>query len=165
MKISELLSVKSVLESIVQQHNHGGWQVLAEGKPKPVHAPQREIILRTGSDFVNTYDKIAKIPSAITKFETFKNMKSDPATLTKPLGSADKLFTPDSPLGRSVPSLRHIHITHDISLVYRIHGSNPTYVDLYGFYTHDDLGSAPGGGSKPRTLTRMAGHFRDEVFR
>ena len=164
MKIYELLSVKSVLESIIQQHSTGGWQVLAEGKPKPAQTPQRQIILRTGSDFRNTYGKIAQIPSAITKFETFKRMKSSLETLTTPFGSSDKLFAPDSPLGRSVPSLRHIHITHDISLVYRIHGGNPTYVDLYGFYTHDDLGSAPGGGSKPKTLNRMAGHFRDQVF-
>lgn len=35
MKIYELLSVKSVLESIIHQHANGGWQVLAEGKPKP----------------------------------------------------------------------------------------------------------------------------------
>jgi mRNA-degrading endonuclease YafQ of YafQ-DinJ toxin-antitoxin module len=164
MKISELLNPKTIVESIVNQHLQGKWWTLAEAKfVQP--AQKRQIILRTGSDFANTYGKIAKIPSAITKFETFKNMKSNPATLTTHLGSSDKLFTPDSPLGRSVPSLRHIHITHDISLVYRIHGSNPTYVDLYGFYTHDDLGSAPGGGNKPRTLTRMAGHFRDEVFR
>ena len=164
MKISELIQSRSIIESILTQHTSDNWEILSEAKPRAVTQAPRQIILRTGSDFRNTYSKIAQIPSAITKFETFKRMKSSPETLTTQFGSSDKLFTPDSPLGRSVPSLRHIHITHDISLVYRIHGGNPTYVDLYGFYTHDDLGSAPGGGSKPRTLNRMAGHFRDQVF-
>lgn len=164
MKISELIQSRSIIESILTQHTSGNWEILSEAKPRAVTQAPRQIIFRMGGDFQKTYSKIAQRPSALTKFEMFRRMRSSPETLTTPLGSSDKLFTPDSPLGKSVPGLRHIHITHDISLVYRIHGSSPTYVDLYGFYTHDDLGSAPGGGSKPRTLSKMATQFSNEVF-
>ena len=37
--------------------------------------------------------------------------------------------------------VRHAHLTSDISIWYRVHGKNPTLIDLYGLYSHDDSGT------------------------
>jgi mRNA-degrading endonuclease YafQ of YafQ-DinJ toxin-antitoxin module len=163
MRLFEVFEPRSVTETIIRDFYRNSW-VICEAKPQnPQNTGERNIVIRQGPDFDKTFQKISQRSSAVNKFEQFKQMKQDPMQLMTPMGANDKLFEPSGILGREIPSLRHVHITHDISLVYRIHGANPTYVDLYGFYSHDDLGTAPGGGSKKRmqqaVADRLSRHF------
>jgi hypothetical protein len=160
MRLFEVFDPHSVTKTIIRDFYRNSW-VICEAKPqKPQSSDNRNVVIRQGPDFDKTFQKISQRASAVNKFEQFKKMKQDPKQLMMPMGANDKLFDPGGILGREIPSLRHIHITHDISLVYRIHGANPTYVDLYGFYRHDDLGTAPGGGSKNRIQQTVADRLR-----
>lgn len=53
--------------------------------------------------------------------------------------------------------VRHAHVSSDISIWYRIHGRNPTYIDLYGLFSHDESGTGqPANMRKQKNLvTRM----------
>lgn len=54
-------------------------------------------------------------------------------------GSKDQHFVGGGPLSAS--KLIHAHLTHDISLLYKRSGRNPTVIDLYAIVTHDELGT------------------------
>lgn len=74
----------------------------------------------------------------------------------------------DSPfkgiLGKAVPGLWHAHIlNNDISIVYRIHGKNPTNIDLYGFFMHKALGT--GDPPDVGVQRNMAKQFSNQEFR
>jgi mRNA-degrading endonuclease YafQ of YafQ-DinJ toxin-antitoxin module len=62
--------------------------------------------------------------------------KSKAANKLEAFGSSDKPFKSFGVF----EGLRHAHLTGDISMVYSIHGSNPSVIDLYGLFSHDDLG-------------------------
>ena len=38
--------------------------------------------------------------------------------------------------------LSHAHLGSDISIVYRVEGRDPRKLKLYGFYSHEDLGTS-----------------------
>jgi hypothetical protein len=76
-----------------------------------------------------------------------------------PFGASDKPFVPNGKYGTAVPGLRHAHITHDLSIVYKVEGNN---IYLYGFYTHDDLGT--GNPANKRKQDSMADRFRNATF-
>jgi len=89
-----------------------------------------------GTDFRRTYnERVLPYEGVRAKFRQFMHVKrQDPKQQWNP---SDRAFVGDAPLGQ-VPGLRHAHITSDISIVYRV--VNKT-IFLYGFYTHDDLGT------------------------
>jgi hypothetical protein len=76
-----------------------------------------------------------------------------------PFGSSDKPFVPNGKYGTAVPGLRHAHITHDLSIVYKVDGTD---IYLYGFYTHADLGT--GNPANLRKQDSMADRFRNATF-
>jgi len=51
----------------------------------------------------------------------------------------DKPFAPNSPYS----GLMHAHMDGDISVVYKLVGRNPRHIKVYGFYSHEDLGTKP----------------------
>jgi hypothetical protein len=53
-------------------------------------------------------------------------------------GSSDKPFVQKGVIAGHVPGLKHAHLTHDLSLVYKVEQNQ---VFLYGFFTHDELGT------------------------
>lgn len=89
-----------------------------------------------GSDFRRTYnERILPYEAVRAKFRQFMHAKrQDPK---QQWGPSDRAFVGNAPLGH-VPGLRHAHITPDISIVYRVINNT---IFLYGFYTHDDLGT------------------------
>lgn len=76
-----------------------------------------------------------------------------------PYGSSDKAFAANGNYGSAIPGLRHAHITHDLSIVYRVDGKN---IYLYGFYTHDELGT--GNPANMRKQASMADRFKNATF-
>ena len=65
--------------------------------------------------------------------------------LMKKLANPLELIGNDKPFRSKGPyaGLSHAHLGDDISIVYNIKGSNPRKLRLYGFYTHEDLGTSP----------------------
>lgn len=53
-------------------------------------------------------------------------------------GSNDKQFHTTGHFGNAIRSISHAHLTHNISVVYRVRND---VLELYGIYTHDDIGT------------------------
>jgi mRNA-degrading endonuclease YafQ of YafQ-DinJ toxin-antitoxin module len=53
--------------------------------------------------------------------------------------------------------LIHAHLTHDISILYKRHGKNPTLIDLYAIASHDELGTGqPANLKKQKSIVKVA---------
>lgn len=54
----------------------------------------------------------------------------------------------------SFSGYKHAHLTHDISIIYRVHGNPPT-IDLYGLFRHDESGTGtPPNMNLQKTLAK-----------
>lgn len=60
----------------------------------------------------------------------------------EPYGKSDTAFIAAGPIGRTGLKLKHAHLSQNISVVYRLHGSNPHIIDLYALMSHKDLGTS-----------------------
>ena len=120
------------------------------------HTTPQTAFLR-GNDFRRTYNhRILPYPGVRAKLRQFMHVKrQDPNQQWNP---TDRAFVGDAPLGQ-VPGLRHAHLTPDVSIVYRV--VNRT-VFLYGFYTHDELGT--GTPSKKPLQKAAATRFQNTQF-
>ena len=89
-----------------------------------------------GEDFRRTYnDRVLPYEPIRKKLRQFMHAKRlDPQ---QQWGPTDRQFVGDAPLG-NIGGLRHAHLTPDISIIYKV--VNRT-IFLYGFYTHDELGT------------------------
>ena len=83
-------------------------------------------------------DKARAYPVIGQKMQEFRKFKSD--NPLQPYGGSDKPFVSKGNFGTTISGLRHAHLTHDIMIVYTISGRNPTLFDLYGIFSHDELG-------------------------
>lgn len=53
-------------------------------------------------------------------------------------GDSDKKFKTTGNFGTVVPGISHAHLTHNLSVVYKIEDDK---LNIYGIYSHDDLGT------------------------
>lgn len=92
--------------------------------------------------------------STLEKLKDFLATKR--SNLTNKFGSNDKLFAGDGIFQNNVPGLAHAHLTHDLSIVYRVRGNQ---LELYGIYNHDSLGTGqpPNINRRKSMATRFAG--------
>ena len=74
--------------------------------------------------------------ASLQNFKKFLTAKRQNPNM--PYGANDKPFIAGGKFSTKIPKLAHAHITHDISIVYRVVGNT---IYLYGFYSHDDLGT------------------------
>jgi hypothetical protein len=110
--------------------------------------------------FKKTYAEKSRNPQLVKKFNDFITAKS--INPINPYGSSDKLFRGGWSFSNYVPKLRHAHLTHDISVVYLISGFNPTQIKLYGFFTHDEMGTGqPPNIKKQKSLAKQ---LSNQVF-
>jgi hypothetical protein len=82
--------------------------------------------------------KAVQYPVIGQKINDFIQFKS--ANPLQQYGSSDKPFVGKGNFGTVISGLRHAHLTHDIMIVYTIGGRNPTAFNLYGVFSHDELG-------------------------
>jgi mRNA-degrading endonuclease YafQ of YafQ-DinJ toxin-antitoxin module len=120
--------------------------------------PAVPITFSVGPEFAGTFKdfKKAGMGDRITKnLDRFKTAKQD--NPLSPFGSSDKPFISDGHFS----GLNHAHLTHNISLVYRWDKLS-RQIKLYGFYTHDDLGT----GSPPnfRKQSTVGPRLKGQVF-
>lgn len=106
------------------------------------------VVIRTCPLYWETLTKYQRYISKIKDFLKFKTH-----TPFANFGSRD------AGVGNNFADLkvRHAHVSGDISIWYRIHGKNPTYIDLYGLFSHDESGTGqPNNRRKQKNLvTRM----------
>lgn len=81
-------------------------------------------------------ETLLQYPHLAGKLEEF--IKSKSANTMQPFGASDKPFNPDGPLGKL--KIVHAHLTHDVSIFYRIKGSPPTLY-LFGLFSHKESGT------------------------
>lgn len=118
------------------------------------------VVIRTCPMFDETYaEKVRSYPIIKQKFLEFVQAKVK-APL-EPFGSKDKGGARDDPMRHVLPSIKHAHLNQDISVFYAISGSNPTNLDLFGIFTHDDVGQ--GQPSKPRIQRSAANRLQNQL--
>lgn len=112
------------------------------------------VVFRRSSLYKDTYlSRIKSNEKLKAKFRDFMEVKrTDPQ---QPFGSSDKSFIGAGNFAKAVPGLRHAHITFDLSIVYKVVGNE---VYLYGFFTHDELGTGqpPNMNRQKSTATRFS---------
>ena len=115
------------------------------------------VVFRICPLFQETAQEKMKTPGLDVKFKEFKASKE--ANPIGQYGSRDGMFAGGGNFTKEVPKLRHAHLTHDISILYRLSGANPTVIDLFGFFTHDDIGTGQPANIKKQKAAarRMAG--------
>ena len=105
------------------------------------------VAFRTSDLYRSTLvDKVRAYPVVGQKIQDFRKFKSE--NPLQQFGSSDKPFQGAGHFNKAVSGLRHAHLTHDIMIVYTINGRNPTVFDLYGIFSHDELGIGQPGNIK-----------------
>lgn len=91
-----------------------------------------------------------KPQSVVDRLELFIQTKKENPTAS--FSNRDAPFNSKGPYGRLIPKLRHAHLNLDVSVVYKVEGSKPTILKIFGLWTHDELGTA----GNPRVEKQMA---------
>lgn len=94
------------------------------------------VVFKKGSAFLKS---AKRHPEVQEKFKKFVQAKAEDPTAR--FGGSDKPFVGKGAFGRALPGLQHAHLNSDVSIVYKVAGANPTIVYLYGFYSHEELGT------------------------
>ena len=107
-------------------------------------------------DTINKYsNQRALILRKLGDFLRFK--ESNPYNGSAPggakFGDTDKKFRAGGRFSDKIDGISHAHLTHDISIVYRIIGDT---IYLYGVYTHDAIGT----GNPPSTARQLQASSR-----
>ncbi len=100
-----------------------------------------------GKEYESTLEKYANIRHILTsKILKFIEHKSKvpyngniPGSETGGYGNSDQRFKPKGNFNRpEIRNIAHVHLTPDISIVYRIHDGR---LDIFGLYSHDAIGT------------------------
>lgn len=120
-------------------------------------------------DFVDTLDKHpAQREGLKSKLKDFISLKNDTpsngvSTQGIGFGNTDKRFVSGDEYNRTHKDLSHAHLTHNISVIYKI-TDNILY--LFGVYTHDDMGTGTTNSKnlKRQTVARIANTIKRNNF-
>jgi hypothetical protein len=111
-----------------------------------------DTIVDRGPEFSQT---LKRYPSIADRFDSWIKAKmASPLSLI----GYDKPFVPKSPYA----GLMHAHMDDDVSVVYRLVGRDPRHIKVYGFYSHEDLGTNK--ASKPRIQQNVSRRLLSQVF-
>jgi hypothetical protein len=101
---------------------------------------------------INKYtDRKESLKAELKEFILYK--QANPYNGTSPagegFGNSDKRFISGKIFNTAVPDISHAHLTHNISIVYKIEDD---VLYLFGVYTHDDLGTG-----QPQNINKQKG--------
>ena len=121
---------------------------MAKGKKSPA---QGSAVMDPGPDFDETYLRYHRLIG--TRWPQWLAAK-----LENPLRSIgkDEPFNPNSLLA----GYMHAKLDDDISVVYKLVGSNPRMLKVYGFYSHEDIGTM----GKRRKQQMAARRWASQIF-
>lgn len=106
-------------------------------------------------------EKTAKHPELKQKIREFILAKE--IAPTGQFGSVDKKSPAGTPFVTIAPDVKHAHLNSDISIWYKITGSNPTVLRLYGVFTHDETGTGqPNKIAKSRAVAKRMAQQSDK---
>jgi hypothetical protein len=106
-------------------------------------------------------ESVANYPALKEKFKSFVQFKEQ--TPTQSWGSSDTPFTGKGILANYVPGLKHAHLSRDVSVVYKVGGRDPIYIDIYGFFSHAELGTGTPANTKKQQS--IGGQFARQEFK
>ena len=95
--------------------------------------------------FLETSNKYNNLSGKIEEFIATK--KHNPL---QRFGASDSQFSNDGPLGKL--KISHAHLTHDVSILYRIKGS-PATIYLFGLFSHKESGTDKNNPNRNVTKT------------
>jgi hypothetical protein len=167
MLLQELFQTQSlpVIKRIL--HDNHVWTTMPdieiEGRKtdnRPETTPP--VVFKTCDLYREYYNKNITSPALAAKVNSFIAWKRD--NPIKPFGGSDSLFITAGPYGRNVTdvSLRHAHLSQDLSMVYALTGRNPIEIRLYGVFRHKDLGT--GNTSNIRQQSNMSQRMSTQNF-
>lgn len=105
-------------------------------------------VFKQSSEFVKSLKNYKKVIPKLIEFVKVKSL--DPMAK---FGAKDSHFTGGGPLSAS--GVLHVHLTHDIQLLYRRHSKNPTVIEMLLVGSHDDFGTGqPPNIKKQKTLAK-----------
>lgn len=99
---------------------------------------------KTSPLFNATLEKFSRNPLVLDKLSEFQKQKAE--NPVQPFGAKDRMFQGKGNLS----GYRHAGLTHDIQIIYKQEGSDPTVIKLYMLATHDDVGTG-----QPANLKRQ----------
>ena len=124
----------------------------SQQKFAPPGADVPDTVVDQGPEFQKTADRY---PNLMARFQQWLRAKMEnPMTLI----GYDKPFVAKS----SYDGLMHAHLDDDVSVVYKITGRNPRHIKVYGFYSHEDLGTTK--PPKQRVQQVVGNRLRGQVF-
>ena len=92
------------------------------------------VTVKTCPLFWETYNKYKNNLKVVEAFNAFRKFKE-----TNPIG---KYGSTDYPFRNEILSgISHAHLTHNVSILYTVSGSNPHILKLIGFFSHDESGT------------------------
>lgn len=106
------------------------------------------------------FDSLVTHKRLTEKLNNFMSFKA--GNPLSPFGGSDKKFASSGLYNTTIPNLRHAHLSDDISIVYKVHSRNPTLIDLYGLFSHEELGT--GNPSKANAQKTMSKRFSQQSF-
>jgi mRNA-degrading endonuclease YafQ of YafQ-DinJ toxin-antitoxin module len=120
--------------------------------PEPAQ-PADKINIRKSSIFDKSMIKHQSVPQVDSRLKEFILAKTE-APYQK-FGARDSHFVLSFFKG-----LSHAHLTSDVSVVYKMTSGTPPTLDLYGVFSHDDLGT--GQPMSLRTQKSMSKRFSNQ---
>jgi len=148
--LNSSMKFTDIFESLILQAHQGPWtETLTEA------TVSTSIKFQACDLFNRTFaEKTKNYPGLSDKFKEFTQAKT--ANPGQPFGGSDTPFINAGPLARAIPKLRHAHLTRDLSVFYTIEGKNPTVVQLYGIFSHQESGTGtPGNINKQKNLAKQ----------
>ena len=131
---------------------------LLEAKPVPnSNVSKKEVQIRTCKLF---HETLLLYPDSREKVLAFVKFKVD--NFAAAYGGSDTMFIARAPIGSLNPGIKHAHITQNLSIVYKLHGKEPRFLDLYGIFGHKDLGTSTSPNIKQQK--NMATKFANQAF-
>lgn len=129
--------------------------------PAPAAMPPGTMVVKTCELFNETFKEHAKQNrQLISKLIEFINFKKDNPTKLYKVDKSDSNI--GSVYDSVIPGIRHAHLTHDISVWYKISGMNPRELKLYALLTHDESGT--GEPVKKNVARGMAKRMSGQTF-
>lgn len=128
--------------SSVDEHlQEMGLEVPVEDVTESKNPTTAQVVIGRGPEFYSTKKANVDTKKSIaTKYGEFLGFKRQHPFEKAP--GDDTPFLAAGPFGKLNPSLWHYKLSQDLSVVYRVYkdGSNRVNLDVYGFFTHADLG-------------------------
>lgn len=129
-----------------------------KNNPKQQAQAGPDVVFRDCKLFNETAaQKFRENPGLAKKLIDFQEAKTKDKMA--PFGANDKPFKSFG----FFAGFRHAHLNSDLSLIYSIHGANPTVIDLYGIFSHDEIGTGqPANIKRQKAVSQQV---RNQVFK